>query len=74
MTMDDKYLDQMEAHLDEGGQLSHINGLGLFNELKKVRNALKTAKSLLIAVYHPHECLFVEDINILLDVPTEKKP
>lgn len=35
--MDKLYIEQMQTHLDEGGKLTHINAVELFNENKDLR-------------------------------------
>lgn len=36
------YLESMRAHVDEGGQLSHRNGLDLLTEVERLRKILDT--------------------------------
>jgi hypothetical protein len=40
--MDRAYLEQMRAHVDEGGALSHINGVELLAEVERLRKILDT--------------------------------
>lgn len=37
-----EYLEQMQAHVDEGGRLSHQNGVELFAEVMALRKILET--------------------------------
>jgi len=39
--MEQNYLEQMEAHIDEGGQLSHRNGIDLFKEVARLKKELR---------------------------------
>jgi len=39
--MKQSYLEQMRAHIDEGGQLNHRNGVDLLVEVEKLREILK---------------------------------
>lgn len=41
--MNQSYLSSMHAHLDEGGQLAHINGIELLGEVERLRGALSAA-------------------------------
>lgn len=43
--MNKEYLDQVEAHLDEGGKLTHVNALELFNEVKRLRALTEAASA-----------------------------
>ena len=36
--MDKAYIEQMRAHVDEGGQLSHRNGVELLDEIERLRD------------------------------------
>ena len=38
--MTDEYLEQMQAHLDAGGVLSHRNGLDLLAEVRRLEDQL----------------------------------
>ncbi len=41
--LDAEYLEQMRAHVDEGGKLTHINAVELMAELDRLREGLKSA-------------------------------
>lgn len=43
--MNAAYLEQMQAHLDEGGTLTHRNGVELLAEIMKLRVKLKDARN-----------------------------
>jgi hypothetical protein len=34
--MDNEYLDNMQSYIDDGGKLTHKNGLDLFEEVKRL--------------------------------------
>lgn len=40
--MTDSYFEQMQAHVDEGGTLSHQNGVALLVEVARLRKILDT--------------------------------
>ena len=43
--MDANYLDQMQCHVDEGGKLSHLNGVALLAEVTRLRKAIADFRS-----------------------------
>ena len=41
MEMNQAYLDQMRAHVDAGGKLTHRNAVELLTELERLRERIK---------------------------------
>lgn len=41
--MNEGYLEMMQAHIDDDGKLSHLNGLDLLKEVYRLRRLLRRA-------------------------------
>lgn len=54
MRMSDDYLEQMRAHVDASGRLTHINAVDLLTELELTRKAIK----------NPHDVMRVARRNL----------
>lgn len=64
------YFEQMRAHVDEGGQLSHRNGVDLLAEVERLQAVKRRALSL--ADERAKECAHLKQLNILLREETER--